>query len=126
MIQDRKKAEAAAKKAELKRLEAEEDAALANLGKKKAASKPQKVTAFQLHLTAQADQKKRELQDAERADAQRKMISEEAYASQVEVENANRDDVAVEARSLDAALQQLSVGTDGSPTDRHPEKYVCI
>lgn len=121
-FQERKRAEAAAKKAEAKRLAAEEEAAMANLGKKKAAAKPQKVTAYELSLQAEADRKRREQAALEHANNQRKLVSEEDYAAQVEVENQNREDVVVDASSLDSALKQLAVGGDGSPADRHPEK----
>lgn len=121
--EERRKTEAAAKRAEVKRLQQEEEAALAAAAKKKPAAP--KITSHQLHLQAEADRKQRERDAAARAADGKRVVSEEEYAQSVAVDNTNRDDVAVEARSLDAALEQLSVAQEGTPTDRHPEKCAC-
>ena len=49
-------------------------------------------------------------------------VSEEAYAAGVEVANLNREDTGVEARSVEAALEALSVVGGDAAADRHPEK----
>lgn len=119
--EQKKKEEAAAKKAELKRLAAQEEAELANLGKKKAAPKP-KVTSHQLSVMKEADKKDFEKAKQQQIDSTKRQVDEETYASLVEVENRNKDkDGAVDARSLDAALDQMSI-IDGVGADRHPEK----
>lgn len=52
-------------------------------------------------------------------------VSEEAYASAVEVANVNREEGGVEARSVEAALEALAVTVGGdaaAAADRHPER----
>ncbi|PRW61227.1 coiled-coil domain-containing 124 [Chlorella sorokiniana] len=119
--QERQREEAAKKKAEAKRLAAEEEAALAAAGKKKASKPaPPKVTAAQLASMREREQREMEQQAATQQAAQRRMVSEDQYAAAVQVENRNREDVGVEARSMDAALQALTL--DKQEVDRHPEK----
>jgi hypothetical protein len=49
-------------------------------------------------------------------------VDEEEYAAAVDVENRNRQiGEDVEARSVDAAIGALTLGSDES-VDRHPEK----
>ncbi len=48
-------------------------------------------------------------------------VTEDDYAQRVEVENPNREEDAVEARSVEAALSALTVG-EATPEDRHPER----
>ena len=117
--EEKRRLEAAARKAEVKRLAAEEEAALANLAKKKVPQK--KVTHHQLHLTSEAERKKQEKLALERSGEVRREVSEDHYARLVEIENANREDVAVDARNLDAALKQMAIG-GATPEDKHPEK----
>ena len=117
--EEKKRLEAAARKAELKKLAAEEEAALAKLAAKKPPQK--KVTQHALQLASEAERKKQAALAEQRSGEVRREVSEDQYAQQVEVENLNRDDVAVDARSLDAALAQMTVG-GGTPEDRHPEK----
>lgn len=119
--EERKRQEAAAKKAELKKLAAEEEAAMANLGKPKSGPKPGKVTAHQLYLQKEAEKRRQAQQAAAGLDENKRTVTEEDYAAQVDVEIDNRAAVAVDARSVDAALSQLSIGGD-STSDRHPEK----
>lgn len=123
--EERKREEAAARKAEARRLAAEEEAALAGVGKKKAA--PQKVgsakvTSHQLLLNKEVEKKEEERRAREREDAAKRMVSEDAYASAVVVENVNRQDTGVEARSVEAALDALTVVGGDAAQDRHPEK----
>lgn len=51
-------------------------------------------------------------------------VGEEAYAQQLEVENLNRQEGGVEARSVEAALEALSVVGGEAAVDKHPEKWV--
>ena len=48
-------------------------------------------------------------------------VAEEDYGQLVESENINREEGAVNASGLEAAVAALVVG-DSSPEDRHPEK----
>jgi len=117
---EKRRLEAAAKKAELKKLAAEEEAELAKLSAKK--KPPKKVTQHVLKLQSEEELKKQAELAKQRSGELRREVSEDQYAQQVEVENMNREDVAVDARSLDAALAQMTVGGKGTPEDRHPEK----
>lgn len=115
-----KQAEQAAKRAELKRLQAEEEAELTAAAKKKTPNAT-KMTAHQLAVMKEAQQKQMERDAAAHATQAQRVVTEDEYAQTVEVANANKEAVAVDARSLDAALEQLTVAGD-SPADRHPEK----
>jgi hypothetical protein len=122
--EEKRRLEAAAKKAELKKLAAEEEAEIAKLAAKKK-TPPKKVTQHTLQLQSDLERRKQAELAALRSGEIRREVSEDQYAQQVEVENLNRDDIAVDARSLDAALAQMSVGGGGgkgTPEDRHPEK----
>lgn len=48
-------------------------------------------------------------------------VTEDDYVQVVDAANANREDDAVEARSVEAALSALAVG-EATPEDRHPER----
>jgi hypothetical protein len=63
---------------------------------------------------------------AEWVKRRRMQVSEEAYASTIEVENVNRQEGVVEARSVDAALEVLSLAGSDAAADRHPEKCVWV
>ncbi|PSC73388.1 putative tRNA N6-adenosine threonylcarbamoyltransferase isoform A [Micractinium conductrix] len=119
--QEKQREEAAKKKAEAKRLAAEEEAALAAAAKKKAA-KPQaaKVTAAQLAYQREREQAEQRELAAQKALETKRMVTEEEHAAALLVANRNREEGVVEARSVDAALEALTL--DGSPADRHPEK----
>lgn len=121
--EQRKKEEAAAKKAELRRLQEQEEAEMANLGKKKPNPKAgNKVTAHELHLMKETQKKEFEKALLEKSNLDRRQLTEEEYAALVEIENRNKEgDVALDARSVDAALQQLNL-SGGGDDDRHPEK----
>ena len=126
----RKKQEAAERKAELKKLAAAEEAAMANLGKKKSAAAGggggggSKVTHHQLRLQSEAERRKNQQLAAQKFTENRRDVNEDEYASQLEIENTNREgDVVVQARSVEEAVRQLQVA-DGVSTegDRHPER----
>ncbi len=48
-------------------------------------------------------------------------VTVDDYSQLVEVENPNREEDTVEARSVEAALSALAVG-ESTPEDRHPER----
>ena len=99
---------------------------MASVGKKKSQQQAKKVTQHELHLLRQADQKNREKMTIEQRNKAQRNVSEEEYASQVDVVVDNREDALVDARSVDAALQQMSLTSTSVEEDRHPEKYVCM
>ena len=54
-------------------------------------------------------------------------MSEDNYASTIEIENLNRQQDGVEVRGVEAALEALAVvGASDAAADRHPEKCVCL
>ncbi|XP_015942375.1 uncharacterized protein LOC107467720 [Arachis duranensis] len=61
--------------------------------------------------------KKKEEEADKRAEA-----AEEEYERLVLVSNTNRDDSVIEARSVDDAIAQMSIGDTSLPPDRHPER----
>lgn len=122
-----RKAEAAAKRAEAKKIAEEEEAelekSLKKLDKKSVrVGVPQpKVTAAQL-AKAKEDEK-RQLEVTKQAVNKResRTADEVEYERLVTVENTNREDTAVDARSVDSALAQMVISDDATP-DRHPER----
>lgn len=124
----RKRDEAAARKAENKRLAAEEEASMAtpkSAGKLGKVGAPgPKVTHHELRLQADAERRELETQVDKRKAAARREVSEEDYARMVDVENTNRMDDRVDARSMNEALAALTV--DDKEVDRHPERYVPV
>lgn len=82
-----------------------------------------KVTQHELRLQADAERRELEAQMDKRRAANRREVSEEDYARMVDVENTNRMDDTVDARSMNAALAALTV--DDKEVDRHPERYYC-
>lgn len=125
-----RRAEAAAKKAEAKRLAEAEEAEAASTGKKGGKVAPPKVTAAQLAAAEAAARERAEAAAAAAKKASRKEVDEDSYAQLVGTRNANREEEAVEARSVAAALEALAVldaGEEGAgalPGDKekHPEK----
>lgn len=122
-----KRAEAAARKAEARRLAELEEKEL-----EKAAKKPDKkanrvsipvpkVTEAELRRRREEEQ----AQIAKRAEEEKKRQSrtaaEEDYERMVLVENTNRDDSVIEARTVEDAIVQMSIA-DSLPVDRHPER----
>lgn len=142
---------AAAKKAEAKRLAAEEDAEMASLAKKtaKKAAEPKvqlilwhmhpcycaddcvwcfhgltchaQVTSHQLQLQQEAERKAQQAAVEEAAKAKKKVVTEDSYAQMVDTQNVNRNANDVEARSVTEALSALGVKEE---EDKHPERYV--
>lgn len=120
-----KKAEAAAKKAEAKRLAEEEEAALTRAKAKPGKVAGPKVTHHQLDLTREAEAAEAAEAAKQRQLAARRELDEAAYSRMVETENINRQEEAVEARSVEAAIDALSAlspgGQEGA-AEKHPEK----
>lgn len=122
-----KKAEALARKAEAKRLAEQEEKELEKYGKRvdkklgRVALPVPKVTAVE--LAAQKEQERQQLQVQAEASKKRdlRMADTDDYERLVAVENTNRVDNLVDARSLETALAQMTVASD-LPPDRHPER----
>ncbi|KAI7735669.1 hypothetical protein M8C21_008208 [Ambrosia artemisiifolia] len=122
-----KKAEAAARKAEAKRLaEIEEKEIEKSL--KKVDKKANRVSIPVPKVTEAELVKRREEEEADRvkkAEEEKRRASriakEEEYEKMVLVQNRNRDDSVIEARSVEEAIAQMAV-SDGLPVDKHPEK----
>ncbi|KAI5647758.1 hypothetical protein M9H77_33763 [Catharanthus roseus] len=122
-----KRAEAAARKAEARRLaEQEEKEIEKNLKKpdKKAnrVSVPvSKVTEVELRRRREEEQAAILKKVEEEKRKQNRTAAEEEYERMVLVENTNRDDSVLEARTVEEAIAQMTV-TDNLPVDRHPER----
>eukprot|EP00897_Mesotaenium_endlicherianum_P000174 jgi/Mesen1/10157/ME000076S09658 len=121
-----RKAEAAAKKLEAKRLAEEEEKELAKILKKpanKAVGKPAapKVTAAELAVMKERELKQREAEGAAVEKRKARMADPTEYERLVSVENTNRQETLVDARSVGEALSQIQL-TDGSTPDKHPER----
>ena len=56
--------------------------------------------------------------------AKKREVTEASYGALVEGSNPNREEGAVEARSIEAAISALAIGPD-TPEDRNPEKCAC-
>lgn len=80
------------------------------------------VTAHELALRADAERKQQQEAAAKKAAAARRVVGEDEYAELVDVRNVNREEDEVEARSVAAALDALSVKGGAASEDRHPEK----
>ena len=119
-----RKAEAAAKKAEAKRLADAEERALADTGKKGGKVAPPKVTAAQLAAAQEAEKAAREATAQRLKQAQRKELSSDACDALVGARNANRETETLDARGLDGALKALdSLALDDTgASEKHPEK----
>ena len=79
------------------------------------------MTSHQLGLMKEKEARAAAAAAAERADAASRTVTEAAYAAQVEVEISNKAEDVAEARSMEAAIEALSLGAAGE-ADRHPEK----
>nr|XP_043627709.1 coiled-coil domain-containing protein 124 [Erigeron canadensis] len=122
-----KKAEALARKAEAKRLadleEKEIEKSLKKVDKKanRVSIPVPKVTEAELIKRREEEQ----AQMAKKAEEEKRKLSrtakEEEYEKIVLVENTNRDDSIIEARSVEEAIAKMSV-SDALPADKHPEK----
>jgi hypothetical protein len=129
-----KRAEAAARKAENRRLaeaEAAAVAASASAPSKAAARKasrvaapPPKVTEAEL-VRLREEERLRLEREAEAAKKRAARVAEEEeYERVVLVENTNRDDSLIEARSVEEAIARMSVVDPQAslPADKHPER----
>lgn len=123
-----KRAEAVARKAEARRLAELEEKELDKAGKKpdKKANRVSipvpKVTEAELRRRKEeeAAEMARRAEDAKRRQA--RTAYEEEYERVVMVSNTNRDDLVVEAHSVDEAIAKMSLADAALPVDKHPEK----
>lgn len=122
-----KRAEANARKAEARRLAELEEMELEKSLKKpdKKASRVAvplpKVTEAELIRRKEEDQAALLRRAEEDKRKQTRTAKEEEYERMISVENTNRDDSVIEARSVDEALARMTV-VDTLPVDKHPEK----
>ncbi|KAI3515219.1 hypothetical protein L2E82_11005 [Cichorium intybus] len=122
-----KKAEAAARKAEARRLaeieEKELEKSLKKVDKKanRVSIPVPKVTEAELIRRKEEEQAQILKRAEEEKRKQSRTAKEEEYEKMVLVENTNREDSIIEARSVEEAIAQMSVA-DSLPVDKHPEK----
>lgn len=122
-----KRAEAAARKAEIRRLAEQEEKELEKAMKKpdKKATRVSipvpKVTEVELRRRREEEQAELQRKAEEAKKRQSRTAAEEEYERMVLVNNTNRDDSIIEARTVEDAIAQISV-TDNLPVDRHPER----
>ncbi|XP_057769169.1 uncharacterized protein LOC130989233 isoform X2 [Salvia miltiorrhiza] len=122
-----KRAEANARKAEVRRLaeleEKELEKSLMKPDKKanRVAVPLPKVTEAELSRRKEEDQAALQRRAEEDKRKQSRTAKEEEYERMVSVENTNRDDSIIEARSVDEALARMTL-VDSLPVDKHPEK----
>ncbi|KAK9109382.1 hypothetical protein Sjap_017442 [Stephania japonica] len=128
-----KRAEAAARKAETRRLAEQEEKEIDKAGRRPDRKANRVSIPSPLSKVTEADlQRRREEEQAqirrgseEAVKRQARTADEEEYERMVVVENRNRDDSVIEARSVGDAIARLSVGEGsggGLPVDRHPER----
>eukprot|EP00245_Coleochaete_scutata_P017939 TRINITY_DN905_c0_g1_i2.p1 TRINITY_DN905_c0_g1~~TRINITY_DN905_c0_g1_i2.p1 ORF type:complete len:230 (-),score=75.37 TRINITY_DN905_c0_g1_i2:921-1610(-) len=123
--EEARRAETLAKKQEARKLAEEEEKVLETYGKgpgKKEKTPSGKVTAAELALKQEAEQKRLEQQARENERRSRRETKESEYDRLVSVENTNRGEVMVDARSLDEALSQITVASEEPVIDKHPER----
>ncbi|CAI0468964.1 unnamed protein product [Linum tenue] len=111
--EEEKRAEAAARKAEAKRLAEQEEKDLEKSLKK--------VTEAELRRRREQEQAALEKKSEEAKKKQTRTAEEEEYERLVLVENTNRDDSIIEARTVEDAIAHLTVA-ESLPVDRHPER----
>ncbi|KAJ9704606.1 hypothetical protein PVL29_002930 [Vitis rotundifolia] len=122
-----KRAEAAARKAEARRLAEMEEKNLEKAMKKpdKKANRVSipvpKVTEAELRRQREEEQAQIQQRSEEAKRRQSRTAAEEEYERMVLVANTNRDDSAIEARTVEDAIAQMSV-SDNLPVDKHPER----
>ncbi|XP_062177865.1 uncharacterized protein LOC133882678 [Alnus glutinosa] len=122
-----KRAEASARRAEARRqaeLEEKELEKAARKPDKKAArvSIPvPKVTEAELRRRREEEQAELQRKAEEGKKRQSRTAAEEEYERMVLVQNTNRDDSILEARTVEEAITQMTVA-DSLPVDRHPER----
>ncbi|KAH6777093.1 coiled-coil protein [Perilla frutescens var. hirtella] len=122
-----KRAEANARKAEARRLAELEEKELEKSLKKpdKKANRVSvpvpKVTEAELSRRKEEEKAAMQRRAEEDKRKQSRTAAEEEYERMVSVENTNRDDSIIEARSVDEALARITL-VDNLPVDKHPEK----
>lgn len=122
-----RKAEAAAKRAEAKKIAEEEQAelekSLKRVDKKsvRVGVPVPKVTAAQLAKAKEEEAHHLEATKQAAKNRDSRTADEIEYERLVTFENTNRDEAAVDARSVDTALAQMVIASDTTP-DRHPER----
>jgi hypothetical protein len=122
-----RKAEAATKRAEAKKLAEQEEAELEKSLKKvnpksvRVGVPLPKVTAAELAKAKEEENKQLEAKNEAAKRREARTAPETEYERSVTVENTNREDTAVDARSVDSALAQMAIAEDTTP-DRHPER----
>ncbi|EFJ30822.1 hypothetical protein SELMODRAFT_409501 [Selaginella moellendorffii] len=125
-----KKAEILAKKAEARRLAEKEEREMEGYGKKVdkkslrvgvGSPAVPKVTAVELERQREAEAARLAALAAETKRREMRATDEQEYEKMVAVENVNRAEDLIEARSVEAAIAQMAI-PDELPMDRHPEK----
>ncbi|KAJ0077426.1 hypothetical protein Patl1_35846 [Pistacia atlantica] len=122
-----KRAEAAARKAEAKRLAELEEKELEKSMRKpdKKANRVSipvpKVTEAELQRQREEEQAQMAKKAEEAKKKQARTAAEEEYERMVLVTNTNRDESVIEARTVEEAIEKISVA-DNLPVDRHPER----
>ncbi|KAH7387022.1 hypothetical protein KP509_16G000700 [Ceratopteris richardii] len=122
-----RRAETLQKKAEAKKLLEQEEKELEKYGKHvdkkqgRVSIPTPKVTAAELARQKEEEEAKLKANAEESRKKDRRMADAEEYERMISVENTNRDDTAVDARSVDTALAQMVIASD-LPADRHPER----
>lgn len=122
-----RRAEALAKKAESKKLAEEEEKELEKYGRKadkklgRVAVPVPKVTAVELARQKENEEQQIQFQAEAAKKRDRRMAGTDEYEKLVAVENTNREENLVDARSVETALAQMTLATD-LPPDRHPER----
>ncbi|CAL1372901.1 unnamed protein product [Linum trigynum] len=125
--EEEKRAEAAARKAEAKRLaeleEKELEKSLKKVDKKatRVSIPVPKVTEAELRRRREQEQAALEKKSEEAKKKQTRTAEEEEYERLVLVENTNRDDSIIDARTVEDAIAHLTVA-ESLPVDRHPER----
>lgn len=122
-----RRVEALAKKAESKKLAEEEEKELEKYGRKvdkklgRVAVPVSKVTAVELARQKEHEEQQIQFQAEAAKKRDRRMAGTDEYEKLVAVENTNREENLVDARSVETALAQMTLATD-LPPDRHPER----
>lgn len=122
-----KRAEVSARKAEARRLAELEEKDIERAMKKpdkkanRVAIPVPKVTEAELRRRREEEQAQMHQRTEEAKRRQNRTAEEEEYERMVLVANTNRDDLVIEARTVEDALAQMSVA-DNLPVDKHPEK----
>ncbi|KAM7482791.1 hypothetical protein LguiB_007374 [Lonicera macranthoides] len=123
----KKRAEAAARNAEVRRMAEQEQKELEKASKKddKKANRVSvpvpKVTEAELRLRREEDQAWILKKVEEKKRRKSRTAGEEEYERIILIANTNHDDFIIEARTVGEAITQMSV-EENLPVDRHPER----